>query len=347
MFIPWDTPKLFAAVLGVTVLAVGIWGASTSIPAFGVYNPTWEGSSDLRQEADATGAEQEIAVDVETYSTVDADETIAVILAPTEPYTDEESAKIRQFIERGGTVLVAAEVGTNANPLLRSIGASTRIDGRPVRDERNYYRSPNLTVATDVASTELTGGTESLTLNHGTVLRPNGATAIVNTSSFAYVDANRNATLDETESLGQYSVVTTERIGDGRVIAVSDPSVFINAMLDREGNHAFVEALFSGASTVLFDYSHRSSVPPFVRAVLAFRRSPLLQVAIGLAFVGAVALVSDRLSAPRSNDPDSASSARPFESGEFQTGSSSFSPMSEDTATTDVMTDAEEEVGDD
>jgi len=259
---------------------------------FGAYNPEWDGSSELRSEARAVDSAPSVATNVEEYETVSPNETVAVILSPDEPYTDQEADRVREFVDAGGTLVIAEDFGSNSNPLLERLGASTRVDGRLVRDERRYYRSPDFLVATDVAASELTGETNRITFNHGTVLEPNGANVLVHTSSFAYLDTNRNGSLDASESMQRYPVVTAETIGSGQVVTISDPSIFINAMMELPGNQRFTRALFAGHANVVLDYSHGGSVPPLVQATLALQRTPVIQAIFGIILVGAVAAVS-------------------------------------------------------
>lgn len=286
-----DYPQLvLVAVAGTVALALAV-AAFTSGASFGAYNPQWDGASDLRAQADAVGADAVIARDVARYDAADVDaaDSVAVVLSPETGYTRNESARVRRFVEAGGTLVVAEDVGPHGNALLADVGADARVDGRPVRDEREYYREPAMPVATNVTN-ETFVGTDRLTLNYGTVVRPGGARVLVRTSPFAYVDANRNDALDDGESLASMPVVTTERVGNGTVVVVSDPSALINAMLDRDGNRAYVRAQFRGHETVLLDYSHAERLPPLAAALLVVRESAVLQVLIGAGLVGAVGL---------------------------------------------------------
>jgi hypothetical protein len=85
-----------------------------------------------------------------------------------------------------------------------------------------------------------------------------------------------------------------ETVGQGRVIVVSDPSLFINAMVDLPGNERFVRALLSGHETVLLDYSHTGDVPPLTAATIAVRQSQVLRGFVGFLGIGAVALAKRR-----------------------------------------------------
>lgn len=270
---------LLVALILCTLLGILVAGA-TSTTAFGAYNPGWDGSQELRSIASETGAETLVAMNTSAYDTTTANQTTAVILSPTGGYDKSAVRTVHRFVAEGGTLVVAGDFGGGTNDLLRALGVQTRVDGRLVRDERNYWRAPVLPIATDVNTTALPN-TERVTLNRGSVLtNTDRAQVWVNTSEYAYLDTNRNGQLDSNESLTQSPVVAVEQIEAGRVIVISDPSIFINSMLERDGNRAFATALFEDSTTVLFDYSHTKAVPPLAAAVLTLRGSTFLQLIV-------------------------------------------------------------------
>lgn len=275
---------------GVLLIAVGgalIAGGATSTAAFGAYTPTWEGTGELRTVAEESGAEPTVATNTSAYSN-HGNETVAVVIAPTDTYDIESTAAIAAFLDRGGTLVVADRDGT-ANELLSALDATARIDGTPVRDERHHYRGPALVEATNVSTHPLTTGVDGITLNYGTVVDPGSATVLVSTSEFAYLDSNRNQELDADETMQSRPVVVTEPISDGRLVVVSDPSAFIDVMAERPGNQAFAANLFADHETALIDTSHSGGVPPLVAVGLAIRGSMLAQ--LGLVIGGLVTLV--------------------------------------------------------
>ncbi|SFG72506.1 protein of unknown function [Halopelagius inordinatus] len=287
-----DLPRaLLVVLILLTLLSVGVL-MSTSTSAFGAYNPAWEGTSSLRDQASAVDVETMVATNTSEYAEANPTSSVAVILSPDRPYTSAEAEDVREFVRAGGTLVVAEDFGPHTNPLLDELGVQTRIDGRLLRDERRYYRSPDIVVASDVEEHPLTGETSQLTLNHGTALRPNESRVLVNSSGFSYLDTNRNGSLDGTESMTSYPLVTLETVGDGRVVVVSDPSVFINAMLERPGNEQFARSLFSGHETLVLDYSHQGELPPFTAAAVAVRQSELLRALVGFGSIAAIAVVS-------------------------------------------------------
>lgn len=284
-------PRLLLYALTATLLCAVVIAASTSGAAFGAYNPAWDGTAEVRDIA-ATHSETTVTLDETPYTTVQPTQTLAVVLAPTTPSDTANTATTRRFVENGGTLLVADNFGPTTdtapagNRLLAGVGASARFDGAVLRDEQNYYRSPALPVAQPVREHPYTTGVTDMTLNYGTAVIANDAEPLVRTSDVAYLDRDRSGNLSGTEELSGYPVVTVESVGDGQVIAVGDPSIFINAMLDREGNTAFVTALAQAHERVIFDYSRSSGQPPVAVALLVFQTTPLLQALVGAFGVG-------------------------------------------------------------
>lgn len=299
-WLPWNvaSPTALLVALAVVSAVALVVAASTSGAAFGVANPGWDGASNLRAQAEEAGAEPTVVRNTSQYAEVPAEGSLALVLSPDRRYGEADAARLRRFVRDGGTLVVAEDFGAHGNPLLASVGADARVNGTLVRDERHTYRSPAMPVATNVSNHSLAANVSRLTLNHGTVVEPNGARVVVATSEFAYLDTTRNDRLDDTESLGSYPVVTVESVGQGRVITVSDPSLFINAMLERPGNDRFTRTAFGAHERVLLDYSHAERLPPLAVASLVVRESPPLQVAVLGGLVGLLAAWSRGWFAP-------------------------------------------------
>jgi hypothetical protein len=286
--------KVVLVVLALTVAGVVAVSVGTSAASFGPYNGEWDGTTELRTIAQSADAEVEVVHSMATYSETNPDETVAFVLSPDSAYRPSEATRLTDFVRSGGTLVVADDYGPNANGLLRQLGASARLDGRPVYDVRSNYRSPAMPVGTPVADHRFVAGVESVTLNHGTVVEPVEATPLVNTSEHAYLDADRNGELGPNETLETHTVATVERVGEGQVVVVGDASAFINAMVERPGNRDFVRALLSGHGTLVLDHSHTEDLPPAVLAVFVLRESAALQFGLGTLAVGVLAIWSRR-----------------------------------------------------
>jgi hypothetical protein len=121
-------------------------------------------------------------------------------------------------------------------------------------------------------------------LNGATAIDANGSTVLATSSRFGYLDRNGTGELSPGDELGTYPVVTVESVGDGRVIAVSDPSLFINTMVTQPDNEAFATALLETREQTLLDYSRAGELPPLAVALLAIRSSAVAQM--GLVGIG-------------------------------------------------------------
>jgi len=100
--------------------------------------------------------------------------------------------------------------------------------------------------------------------------------------------------LSDDEALDNYPIVTVESVGEGTVVAVGDPSLLINAMMDEEDNHAFAANLAAERETTLLDYTHGPSHPTLVTAVLTVRNTPILGAILGVVVVCGVVYVGTR-----------------------------------------------------
>lgn len=256
------------------ILALVTAGVTATAP-FAAFNSDWTGASDLRKLADEDGRTTFVsngAIPAEA----SPNETVVLLLGVAEP-DNETQQSIGQFVNQGGTVIVTADTGFHSNTLLGTVGATARIQNGPLRDPRNYHRSPLLPIAESTENTN-SPNVSQFTLNHAGIVSPNDATVMAQTSEFAYVDTNQNGQFDSSESLSRRPVMTTEQVGDGRVLTISDSSVFVNGMMERDGNKALAETLLAGHEQVVLMNHHSGSVPPIMHAIITLRRNPGLQL---------------------------------------------------------------------
>ena len=295
-----DIPRValvaFVLVVGGT-LAIG--GATSGV-AFDAFNPDWDGTSELQSAVEADGSDPVIVQNTTRYEGHGGNAT-AFVLAPVEPYTDADIERLRAFLDRGGTLVVADRDGPHGAALLDGLGANARPAGSLLRDERHYHRDPALPIATDVGNHTFVAGVDTLTLNYGTAIEPDGATVLVSSSSFAYLDLDGSGSLSDNETLASYPVATVEPIGNGSVVAVGDPSIFINVMQERGGNRAFISALVAETDTALIDISRSGSPPPLIALLLTIRESVFLQAVLGLGGLAVLRVGSLKLRKRRSN----------------------------------------------
>lgn len=295
-------PVAILITLGCAVgIALVVGGATTAV-AFSSFNPDWDGTSDLRTLASDAGSDAVVIRNTSQYSGHGQGD-VAFVIAPTDSYSPAAADAVTAYVERGGTLVVAARDGDAAPALLEAVGADARPIGPTLRDERTYHRSPALPEASNVTDHALVANVSMVTLNYGTAIKPGNATVLIRSSEFSYLDRDDNQSPSENETLQAHPVVTTEPVGQGQVVLISDPSVFINVMQDETGNEAFAAALVADAETTLVDVSHVAALPPIVAVLLAIRDSVALQLGVG---VGAVAAVwaGTRIFRAREQDSD-------------------------------------------
>lgn len=289
----WSVPRIILITLVGTLFVVLIVGATTSSASFNPYNSNWNGNTEFREMAKAN-AEFSTETHTTTYSAVDTDSTTSFVFGPEQSYTENETTHIAGFVNQGGLLVVADGSETSGNELLDDIGATARFDGRLLRDNRRSTKTPSLPVATDISRHSTVKKVDSLALNYGTVIDPGTATSIANSSEFSYLAQETNDTISTNTEFRSYPVVAVEQVGAGKIILISDPSIFVNSMLNKADNSVFATNLIEQRPTVMFDVSHSSSVPPLTSVLLTLRSSSI-HTAVVMTIFSLVILIGNLL----------------------------------------------------
>ena len=238
---------------------------------FSVYNPGWNGCSDLAVKTNQMGKftpnlelENKKSMDVTqkdlTEYSLSANDTSLVILGPKQRFTESESEYVHNFMKKGGVVVLSDDFG-QANTLLNDLNTSSRFIGDPVLD-LSFEKKPDFGVAFNVRDSEITQNVSFVLLNKPTGIVPDkNSTSYLNTSEASWVDRNNNGIHDPDESRRHIPLLTMENYGDGKLILVSDPSIFINSMRDQLDNKVLTNNILNytsaGRENVVFDESHR------------------------------------------------------------------------------------------
>jgi hypothetical protein len=139
---------------------------------------------------------------------------VLVLIYPTN-FVDP--VKVVSFIRNGGRVLIADDFGTG-DEILAQLGGRRSQQFRAERYQDDQVFTP---IATPAGTHPLSAGVVSLTTNHPSAL--SSLEGMESIFSFASGEA----------------VVATAELGLGRYVALADPSVLINRMLQFEGNLQF------------------------------------------------------------------------------------------------------------
>ncbi len=238
---------------------------------FSVYNPGWNGCSDLAVKTNQmgkfthklelkNGESMDITQKELTQYSLSSNKSSLVILGPKQKFTKRETNYIDSFMVKGGIVVLSDDFG-KGNTLLDGLNTSSRFIGKPVLD-LSFEKKPDFGVAYNVRESDLTNNVSYVLLNRPTGIVPDrNSTSYMNTSEASWVDRNNNGMHDPGEKRRNIPLLTMEDYGKGKLILVSDPSIFINSMREELDNRVLTNNILdyasSGRDNVVFDESHR------------------------------------------------------------------------------------------
>ncbi len=183
-----------------------------------------------------------------------------LILIPYLDLTSDELAELNSFVTRGGTLVLADDYG-HGNDVLEYLGVKARFSQQALLDPLSNYKNKWFPKIIHLKNSPLTINTDSLVFNHATSLvNVENDDIIALSSLFSFLDQNGNETHDNEESTGPLPVISQHQIGEGQIILISDPSIFINSMEPLGGNRNFIKNIAAAATSgFLIDQKH---LPP-------------------------------------------------------------------------------------
>ena len=229
---------------------------SSSVQDFMMANRSWNGLNDSSQRLGIEVTPNPDTVMPEPGNSV-------LIIIPYLPYQDQELKTLVEFVNGGGTLLVMDDYGYG-NQVLGALGLDMEFVGAPMLDPYINYRNQWLPLVTDLAPELKDAGIEQLVLNHATALTLSSRyKTLARSSDMSFIDINGNAFRDKDEPKGPFAVAARTMVGNGTVVAVSDPSILINSMVGLGDNDKFMKQIISqtGAARVALDTSHLSKAP--------------------------------------------------------------------------------------
>ena len=246
--------KKFLVILAAsTILVVVI--AAWFLPLdedFRVENPFWNGSKNLSTSYPVQSLESFAELPLSPRGTT-------LILVPYLNLTSVELEQLNSFIREGGRLILADDYG-HGNQILEYLGLEVRFSGEVLVDPLINYKTKDFPKIIHFKSDPLTINTESLVLNHATCLvntKDNSVIAL--SSSFSFLDRNENGTYEDDELSGPLPVICWITLGDGQVVLVADPSLFINSMNAIDENEGFIQNIADTTTSLYIDQSH---LPP-------------------------------------------------------------------------------------
>ena len=261
---------LLIAIIVAAALLISVPILNATREDFSTYNTDWNGASQIKDLAAREG-----------YGTRDlfsmgeagsAGNGVLIMLNPNKNVgvSDADTRDLQSFVQNGGSLVLANDFG-NANALLSGLGVagSARFNGSLLSDNVSRGVDDAHPLVTDITPSGITTGVQTLYFNYATALDTSGSnvTVLARSAPTSYLRApsSDNALIDG--STGAKPVLASLDYGKGRIILLSDPSVFINGMVGQADNQKLftniITNLTGGDTTVpiLFDQSHRVSQP--------------------------------------------------------------------------------------
>ena len=221
-----------AVILVILTCAVTLGQFAGSSDEYSRYNTGWNGTSEFFGNI----PDAQCVWDTDALSGKSG--TTLLVIAPSADFTGEG---LFPYLSAGNTVIIFDQNG-NANAFLVSVGSSIHVHDAEVRSSNMEYKDAGLfraEVLTNLYGTNVS----HLFFNYPGYVT--GGETIIQTSSLAWVDLDGDNTADANEPLKVYSLAASDSIGNGKLVVVADPSLFVNNMLDRKHteNMAVLHAL--------------------------------------------------------------------------------------------------------
>jgi len=176
----------------------------------------------------------------------DPENTLFISIGPQREYTLTEVHALKKFHQMGGRLLLADDTG-------RINGLTNYFDMTVVRGQlydEIFVGHPDIVKVDDVELGTFSG---FLLLNRPSSVIFSGGLGIIRTSPSSWVDRNGNGVMDNLTSaqgeapgpryVGAISDPDFEDEGRGAAVLISDPSMFMNHMIEEEDNMEFLREL--------------------------------------------------------------------------------------------------------
>jgi hypothetical protein len=241
----------------VLVISLGAIWFYPSIQDFMAGNTMWNGIRDFSTELDVK--------DIDSLDDLTGrPEKDILICIPYIAYDENDLARLKEFVEKGGTLIMMDDFGYG-NGFLEYIGINARFSGNIILDPLFCYKNQYLPRITDFSAGIKESGVTVIGLNHATTLsNVDDSEALASSSNTSFLDINDNGTRDKDELKGPFVIAAGYRVGRGTLELVADPSLIINTMVGKNDNYSFMKYLmFSNGEpeNVLLDRSHLTKSP--------------------------------------------------------------------------------------
>lgn len=261
-----DIKTLKILIIVSIVIFIGILRFSQGIDDFSTYNAEWNGGKDIRNELSKNHTVSSMP-GIDGLTVYDPDKTAFIILGPDEIFSKQDRKIVKEFIENGGLLILADDFGTG-NYLLDNLTTGIAFSNMLILDDVNYREN----ITFPVTTTNIANVSE-ITMNYPTsLIIENGSVNILaSTSLFSWLSKDGVTR----ERSGSFPVIADISYGQGKIVAIADPSIFINSMLPFGDNNILFEKLVGNRTDVIFYEKNRT--PPVAFFHYLLKTNPYVQ----------------------------------------------------------------------
>jgi hypothetical protein len=228
------TSKLLFALTLILVLAltIVIWFFPPN-GDFRVDNPFWNGFSTIDVKIKATT--------IDSFDNLPSNPAgTALLLVPYEPFSASELTRLSIYVSHGGTLVVLDDYGYG-NQVLNAVKSKMMFSGISMLDPLFNYKSKQLPIIANLANNTITVNVTTIVLNHATCLNGTAdATVIASSSSFSFLDVSGTGSSISNDPNGPFPYAAYQKIDQGYIVALADPSILINGMINQGNNLQFI-----------------------------------------------------------------------------------------------------------
>ena len=297
------------AIVVVAAFLVSVPMLNTTKEDFSTYNTDWNGCSRVKELSARDGHETRVIFSMSEIG--GSTNGVLIMLNPDKrtAMTGQDLSDLKNYVQNGGCLVLANDFG-NANAVVKGLGLvrSVRFDGALLRDNVTNWADDAHPLVTNVTPSSVTSGVHTLYFNYATTLDTAGPRVTVLARSAPTSDVHTALGRNTRASGGGRPVLAHTTYGKGKVLLLSDPSVFINGMVDKGDNEKLftnVIANFTAdaAGPVMFDESQRASHPVWSLAYDRVNADDTIKYGVALCSM-AVVVIGMHLLARRRRQPE-------------------------------------------
>lgn len=276
------------------LLFISILRFSENAADFSTFNSDWNGGVQIRKFV----SENHNAISIPArydLPSFEPGKTALVVLGPKGNFSEKDIELIKKFVADGGLLILADDFGSG-NELLNRFTTSVSFSNMLLVDDVSFWKNSTF----PVVSTGIEN-VSNITLNYpaSLVITDKSVKVLAYSGRFSFL----TKTDFKNEHAGPYPVIADIPFGQGKIVAIADPSIFINSMLQFQDNKFLLGKLVENRTTVLFDDTGR--IPPIPAVSYMIRTNPYFQYLLAVIVISLAYLYMkrDRISIFRREKP--------------------------------------------